>query len=116
MGSIAISDYTRSLCEGYFELRELGPVTVKGISAPIVVYEVIGLGPLKTHFQLAARRGLTKFVGREPELAQMRRALEQAISGQGQILAVRAEAGTGKSRLFYEFKATIPTTCKVLEA
>ncbi len=27
-----------------------------------------------------------------------------------------AEAGTGKSRLFHEFKATIPATCKVLEA
>jgi predicted ATPase len=27
-----------------------------------------------------------------------------------------AEAGTGKSRLFYEFKATLPVECKLLEA
>jgi predicted ATPase/class 3 adenylate cyclase len=116
VGSVVTSDYTRKLCEGYFELRELGPTTVKGLSAPIEVYEVTGLGPLRTHFQLAARRGLTKFVGRERELEQMQRALEQAISGHGQVVAVMAEAGTGKSRLFHEFKATIPTTCKVLEA
>ncbi|HLW69308.1 MAG TPA: adenylate/guanylate cyclase domain-containing protein [Candidatus Binataceae bacterium] len=116
VGSIATSEYTRQLCEGYFELRELGPVTVKGLSTPIEVYEVTGLGPLRSHFQLAARRGLTKFVGREHELAQMRRALELAIDGQGQIVAVMAEAGTGKSRLFHEFKATIRPTCKVLEA
>ena len=75
-----------------------------------------GLGPLRTHFELSTRRGLTKFVGRESELEQMRRALEQAMSGHGQIVAVMAEAGTGKSRLFYEFKATMPAECKVLEA
>jgi len=115
-GSIAASDYTRRLCEGYFELRGLGPMTVKGLSAPIEVYEVLGLGALRSHFQLAARRGLTRFVGRERELAQTQRALELAINGQGQVVAVMAEAGTGKSRLFHEFKAAIPSTCKVLEA
>jgi len=115
-GSIAISEHTRKLCEGYFELRGLGSLTVKGISAPINAYEVIGMGPLRTHFQLAARRGLTKFVGRERELEQMQRALELAMRGHGQIVAVMAEAGTGKSRLFYEFKATLPPICKVLEA
>src|SRR4029077_984615 len=74
------------------------------------------LGALRTHFQVAVQRGLTKFVGRQHELAQMGRALDQAMSGHGQLVAVMAEAGTGKSRLFHEFKATIPTTCKVLEA
>jgi predicted ATPase/class 3 adenylate cyclase len=115
-GSIAVSEYTRNLCEGYFKLSALGPMTVKGLSAPIEVYEVLGLGALRSHFQLAARRGLTRFIGRERELEQMRRALELATSGHGQIVAVMAEAGTGKSRLFHEFKATIPKTCKVLEA
>jgi hypothetical protein len=32
------------------------------------MFEVTGLGPLRTHFQLAAQRGLTKFVGREREM------------------------------------------------
>jgi len=77
---------------------------------------VTGLGPLRTHFELSAQRGLTRFVGRESELEQMRRALDLAISGQGPMVAVVAEAGTGKSRLYYEFKATLPAGCKVLEA
>src|ERR1700737_2021676 len=115
-GSIAASEATHRLCEGYFEFRALGPTAVKGLNAPVEVYEVMHVGPLRTHFQLAARRGLTKFVGREHELDQIRRALEQATSGHGQIVAVMADAGTGKSRLFYEFKATIPSECKVLEA
>jgi predicted ATPase len=115
-GSIAVSEATAELCEGYFEVRGLGPTTVKGVSTPVSVYEVLGPGPLRTHFELSTRRGLTRFVGRERELEQMRRALEQSMAGHGQIVAVLAEAGTGKSRLFYEFKATIPAECKVLEA
>jgi class 3 adenylate cyclase len=115
-GSIAVSEHTRRLVEGYFELRALGPTAVRGISEAIEVYEVTGLGSLRTHFELSTRRGLTKFVGRESELDQMRRALELAMDGHGQMVAVVAEAGTGKSRLYYEFKATLPVECKVLEA
>jgi tetratricopeptide (TPR) repeat protein len=116
VGSIAVSEATAKLCEGYFELRNLGPTTVKGVSTPVNVYEVLGPGVLRTHFDLSARRGLTRFIGRERELEQMRRALDQAIDGGGQIVAVVAEAGTGKSRLFYEFKATNFASCKIIEA
>src|SRR5713101_1042782 len=107
-GSVVITEDTRRLVEGYFELRDLGPTEVKGISEPINVYEVVGAGPLRGHFELAARRGLTKFVGREREVAELKRALELARGGHGQIVAAVAEAGTGKSRLLYEFKALLP--------
>src|SRR5208282_4544478 len=98
-GSIAASETTQRLCEGYFIFRDLGRTEVKGLSEPIKVYEVLDAGPLRGHFEMAARRGLTKFVGREDELRQMKRALELARSGKGQLVAVVAEAGTGKSRL-----------------
>jgi class 3 adenylate cyclase/predicted ATPase len=114
-GSIAASEATQRLCEGYFEFRSLGPTAVKGLNAPVEVYEVVRVGPLRTHFQLAARRGLTQFVGREREMAAMAGALDQAKAGHRQILAAVGEAGAGKSRLMYEFRATIPDGCKVLE-
>jgi class 3 adenylate cyclase/tetratricopeptide (TPR) repeat protein len=115
-GSVAVSETIRRLCEGYFSFRGLGPTAVKGIGKPVEVYEVTAVGPLRTHFELAAQRGLTKFVGRERELTDLKRALELARSGHGQIVAAVAEAGTGKSRLVYEFKAAIPGGHKVLEA
>jgi len=115
-GSIVITEETRRLVEGYFSLRALGPTEIKGIVERVNVYEVIGPGRARGHFERAAQRGLTRFVGREHELAELRRALEFATGGRGQIVAVVAEAGTGKSRLFYEFKATLPDACKLLEA
>jgi class 3 adenylate cyclase/predicted ATPase len=115
VGSIAVSAQTRQLVEGYFELRPLGPATVKGIADPIDAYEVTGLGTLR-RFQVSMRRGLNKFVGREGELQRMRRPLELAMAGKGQIFASVSEAGTGKSRLLFEFGKTLPPECKVLEA
>ena len=113
---MALADDELTFVDAFRKADEVLFQAVKGISEPINVYEVTGLGALRTHFELAARRGLTRFVGREAELAQMRHALEAALAGHGQVVAVMAEAGTGKSRLFHEFKGGIPTTCKVLEA
>jgi class 3 adenylate cyclase/tetratricopeptide (TPR) repeat protein len=115
VGSIAVTEPTRKLCEGYFTLRPLGPTRVKGLNEAINVYEVTGLGPLRTRFQRAAGRGLTRFVGRAREMEALRHAAEQAQSGHGQIVAVMAEAGVGKSRLLFEFKATSRSDWMVLE-
>jgi class 3 adenylate cyclase/predicted ATPase len=115
-GSTVISRSTQKFVEGYFQLRSLGPTTLKGVSEPIEVFEVSGLGPLRTRFQAAARRGLTRFIGRDTELAQIRRALELARAAHGQIVAAIGEAGVGKSRLFFEFRAIAEAGCLVLEA
>jgi AAA ATPase domain/Adenylate and Guanylate cyclase catalytic domain len=115
VGSIAVSETTRKLCEGYFILKPLGATRVKGLSEPVNVYEVTGLGPLRTRLQRSAGRGLTKFVGREREMEALRHAAEQAKSGHGQIVAAMAEPGVGKSRLFFEFKATSQSGWMVLE-
>jgi len=115
IGSIAATEVTRRLCEGYFILKTLGATKVKGVSEPVNVYEVMGLGPLRTRLQRAAGRGLTKFVGREREMETLRHAGEQAQSGHGQIVAVMAEPGVGKSRLFFEFKATSQSGWMALE-
>ena len=116
IGSIAVTEATQRLCAGYFAFSALGPARVKGASEPINVYEVTGLGPLRTRLEAAARRGLTRFVGREHELAQMRRALDLVRAGHGQVVAAIGEAGVGKSRLTYEFKAVAESEGLILEA
>jgi class 3 adenylate cyclase/predicted ATPase len=115
-GSIAIADATRKLCEGYFTFKPLGPTRVKGVSEAVNVYEVTGLGPLRTRLQRAVGRGLTKFVGREREMEALRHAEDLAQHGHGQIVAAIAEPGVGKSRLFFEFKVKNRSGWMVLEA
>lgn len=116
-GSVVVSEYTYKLTEGYFAFKPLGAVRVKGVSEPVNIYEVVGVGPLRTRLQVSAtRRGLTRFVGRQSELEQLQRALEQAKAGHGQIVGVMGEPGLGKSRLFYEFTLTAPSGGLVLEA
>src|SRR5262245_42428199 len=115
-GSILVAEQTYRLTEGYFEFKALGKTQVKGAEEPLNVYEVVGAGPLRTKLQVAARRGLTRFVGRYTEMDQIRRALEQAKAGHGQIVGVMGEPGMGKSRLFYEFKLTSQVGCLALEA
>ncbi len=115
-GATVISETTRRLVEGYFLLKPLGPARIKGVTEPVSVYEVTGLGPLRTRLQRSAGRGLTKFVGREREMDAMKHAAEQAKAGRGQIVAAIAEAGVGKSRLFFEFKAVSQSGCMVIEA
>ena len=115
-GSILVTDYTYKLTDGYFDFKDLGKTQIKGVEAPLNVYEVLGAGPLRTRFQVTARRGLSRFVGRHSELDQMQQALGQAKNGYGQIVGVMGEPGLGKSRLFYEFKLTSQSGCLVLEA
>src|ERR1700724_1454110 len=65
IGSVAVTDQTKKLCDGYFNFKSLGAARISGVSEPVDVYELTGLGPMRTHFQLSAERGLAKFVGRQ---------------------------------------------------
>ncbi len=101
--STYLTAHTASLVEGYFRLRDLGEFDLKGVSAPLHAYELQGVGALRTRLDVSRARGFSKFVGREREMATLESALESAIAGHGQVVGVVADAGTGKSRLCFEF-------------
>ena len=102
-GSVLIPAETLSLAEGYVMVKSLGPMPVKGVPAPVEVYEVVGVTTVRSRLQATAARGLTRFVGRDSEMDQLRQAIERAKTGHGQVVAVVGEPGVGKSRLFWEF-------------
>ena len=101
-GTIVVTPFTLALVEGLVAVTSLGAVPVKGLAEPLEVFEVTGVGAARTRLHAAARRGLTRFVGRDSELEQLWRAQELAGKGRGQVAAVVGEAGVGKSRLVYE--------------
>ena len=104
-GGIMISHDTYQHVRGIFEVTALEPIRVKGQSKPIQVYTISGIKPRE--FRIAARgvEGIeTRTIGREEELAGMQAALEEvARQRQMYLINIVAEAGTGKSRLLYEF-------------
>jgi class 3 adenylate cyclase/tetratricopeptide (TPR) repeat protein len=101
-GSIRLTAETLRLAEGLIQVAALGPVPVKGLAEPVEVFELVGASALRRRLQVAAARGLTRFVGRQTELAVLHQAMEQAEAGHGQVVAAVGEAGVGKSRLVYE--------------
>jgi class 3 adenylate cyclase/tetratricopeptide (TPR) repeat protein len=101
-GSVLATADTLRLVAGYVQVKPLGLVTVKDLGGPVEAYEVTERGEVRSRFQAAAARGFSRFVGRDTELAQLHRALDQARQGRGQVAAVVGEPGVGKSRLVFE--------------
>jgi class 3 adenylate cyclase/tetratricopeptide (TPR) repeat protein len=102
-GTVRLTGETVRLAEGYVEIKSLGPIPVKGLVDPVEIFELTGAGQARTRLQAAALRGLTRFVGRDAEIEHLRRVLDRAAAGHGQIVSIVGEAGVGKSRLTYEF-------------
>src|SRR5262245_52219507 len=115
--TIAIAPATVALTEGFVQVRSLGPTLIKGLATSVDVYELIGTSGARSRLQATAPKGLTRFIGRAAEIAQLQEALDVARGGKGQVVAVVGEPGVGKSRLFWEFTHSRATAgCLVLEA
>ena len=102
-GTIYITGATARLVEGFFETENLGGIRVKGVGNPVPVFRLKRAIPLKTRLDIARSRGLSVFVGRGDEMAVLAHGLERARNGHGMVIGVVGGAGTGKSRLVYEF-------------
>ncbi|MBI4515334.1 MAG: AAA family ATPase [Deltaproteobacteria bacterium] len=103
-GAILVSAATHRRVRGFFQSRPAGTFEVKGKREPVAAHEVIGLTDAATPMAIAAARGLTPFAGRTGELAQLLACAERLDSHLAQVVAVVGDAGSGKSRLLYEFK------------
>jgi class 3 adenylate cyclase/tetratricopeptide (TPR) repeat protein len=115
-GAVLVTSPTLALAEDFVQVKSLGPMRLKGLSEPVQVYELAGANPVRSRFQAHATRGLTKFVGRTSEIAQLAEALDLARSARGQVVAVVGEPGVGKSRLCWELAHSHRTDgCLVLE-
>ena len=102
-GTILLTPAVLRLAEGFVQVTPVGPVPIKGLAEPVEVFELVGATALRRRLQTAVARGLSPFVGRQPEMEALQQALVRAGAGQGQVVALLGEPGVGKSRLLYEF-------------
>src|SRR5215813_14034088 len=89
--TIAVSEATYRLIQGYFECQDLGAQSFRGISQPMMVYHVFQESGARGRLDVAATRGLTPLVGRESEVTFLRERWEQAKSGQGQVVLLTGD-------------------------
>ncbi len=115
-GTILISHATHRLVRDAFITDVAGPFTVKGKREPVVAYEVTGESDATSPMALAEARGMTPFVGRTAQLEQLRLCHARASEGLAQVVAVVGDAGSGKSRLIYEFTHASSGDVALLEA
>ncbi len=100
-GTVLITAATHRLISGLFVVEALGPRALKGIAAPLEVFQVVR--PTAVRRRLQAARVLTPFVGREEELRLLLSGWERTREGEGQVTLIMGEPGIGKSRLVTEF-------------
>jgi len=89
--SIRLTAATLELVEGFVLVKRLGPVPIKGLADAVESYELMGASPARTRLQAAARRGLTRFIGRDAELELLHRVQLLAGTGHGQVAAIVAQ-------------------------
>jgi len=105
-GEILVGPCTYRMAEGYFDFEELESTRVEGKTEPVRIYQVLSRKdqPSKIH-RLSGLR--SELIGRNAEMAQLSEAVEKLREGKGSIIGICGDAGTGKSRLVEEFKATL---------
>src|SRR5438093_4700979 len=83
-----LAERTAALVSGFFQLRDLGQFELKGAREPVRVYELEGVGPIRTRLQASQARGFSSFVGRDEEMRALETALARALEGNGQAVGV----------------------------
>jgi class 3 adenylate cyclase len=110
--TVLITAATQHLVAGLFVIEERGPQPLKGVREPMPLYRVVQPSGVRSRLHAAAGR-LTRFVGREIELATLVDRWDRARDGEGQAVLLLGEAGVGKSRLAHRLRehlATAPHT------
>jgi class 3 adenylate cyclase len=106
---VYLTEHVARLVDGYFRLVELGEFAIKGVRGPVRVFELAGVGAMRTRLDVSRSRGFSRFVGREQESRVLDESLDAALEGRGNVVALVAQAGVGKSRLTHEFLARCRT-------
>jgi class 3 adenylate cyclase/tetratricopeptide (TPR) repeat protein len=105
-GRILISDATARLVEGYALLERLGPTEIRGRAQPMVVHALVGAGARRSRLEESGH-GLSRFVGRDRDLATLLDLFGQVEQGRGQVAGIVGEPGVGKSRLVLELRRAL---------
>ena len=102
--TIYVTGNVADLAASYLDFTDLGEFSLKGVDLPMRVYRLDGMGSARMRLDISQARGFSRFVGRSDELAHLEALFDRAADHGLQVVNIVADAGTGKSRLCYEFE------------
>jgi predicted ATPase/class 3 adenylate cyclase len=105
--TVLVSESTKRLAGSFFELLDLGLLTIKGFPAPLPAWRVTGVKNIPSRFEALRRSTLAEFVGREQELGLVVNGWKRAKDGNGQVVTICGESGIGKSRLIKQARVAL---------
>jgi class 3 adenylate cyclase len=97
--TVVIAEDTKKLLGSLFELQDLGPKDVKGITGPVHAWAALRASSVESRFEALHAGSLTTLVGREEEAELLLRRWSRVKTSEGQVVLLSGEAGIGKSRL-----------------
>src|SRR5262252_1702661 len=102
-GTVLICPNTRQLTGGYFDYRDIGPLTPKGWAEPVAVWEVLGVSGVESRFEAMHNAKLPPLFGREEEIDLLFRRWRHATQEEGRVVMLMGEPGIGKSHIARAF-------------
>jgi class 3 adenylate cyclase/tetratricopeptide (TPR) repeat protein len=108
--TVFVTPTVNRLVAGLFVVEKRGSHQLKGVIAPIELYQIVRLSSVRNRLAASIVHGLTAFVGREDETRLLWSCWERASNGEGQVLLITGEAGIGKSRLVRQFRKRLAPT------
>jgi len=102
-GEILLTAETAAAARQFIETTSLGPRPVRGLSQPVNVLRLLRLRHAPASVIFRSQPRLSPLIGRAAQLEMLEAELASAANGEAHVLGVVGEAGSGKSRLCFEF-------------
>lgn len=103
---IVVGETTLRLIERFFEYQDLGTITLKGISQPVPIYQILREHPdsilptFRRELTTTPHQSfLTPLIGRTRQVAVLKERWKSVCESLGQAVLLEGEAGIGKSRI-----------------
>jgi class 3 adenylate cyclase/tetratricopeptide (TPR) repeat protein len=105
-GETLVGQLTYTQTAAFFSFGPMEMVLVKGKTKPVQVYKLLLAKELPGRTHRASGRQAA-LIGRQREMAVLAQAMARLREGEGSVIVICGEAGTGKSRLLEEFQASL---------
>jgi len=105
--AILVSPECQRLVAPFVRTEPRSAILVSADAPPVTPHCVLGETGLDSRLEAAERIGLTPYTGRSAELAALHAQVEQARRGDGRLVLVVGDAGSGKSRMLHELRAQV---------